>query len=298
MEIKAFYEKENLLLQSPMSGVQCPESAFCPMSNVYCLMSDFSDFMHFRYYASTMGRFLKPDNLIPDITNPQNWNAYSYVKGNPVNFNDPTGHEEKTFDMTNKPQGAGMSASNPITGEPDDEKEAVLPTDQPKKVGDDLFKLTLDVSALAAIATDKAANPTLTQSAAKTAKDWGLVLKQPEFKAAGKILGGVGAILDTISSIKNVRCAPPAGIALTSKERISLYTDIAIGIAIVGTAAVLEGPSICISSLLLVPAAFKLGTDVGKLVNSGLPYIPSEAAESKLNSNIKIPNQRWPGVFF
>jgi len=39
-----------------------------------------------------MGRFLKPDNLIPDITNPQNWNAYTYVKGNPVNFNDPSGH--------------------------------------------------------------------------------------------------------------------------------------------------------------------------------------------------------------
>ncbi|NMB99394.1 MAG: RHS repeat-associated core domain-containing protein [Thermoanaerobaculaceae bacterium] len=50
------------------------------------------DYMHFRFYASSMGRFLKPDNLIPDITNPQNWNAYTYVKGNPVNFNDPSGH--------------------------------------------------------------------------------------------------------------------------------------------------------------------------------------------------------------
>jgi RHS repeat-associated protein len=50
------------------------------------------DYMHFRFYASAMGRFLKPDNLIPDITNPQNWNAYSYVKGNPVNFNNPSGH--------------------------------------------------------------------------------------------------------------------------------------------------------------------------------------------------------------
>ncbi len=50
------------------------------------------DYMHFRFYASSMGRFLKPDNIIPDITNPQNWNAYTYVKGNPVNFNDPSGH--------------------------------------------------------------------------------------------------------------------------------------------------------------------------------------------------------------
>jgi RHS repeat-associated protein len=25
----------------------------------------------------------------------QNWNAYSYVKGNPVNYNDPSGHFQK-----------------------------------------------------------------------------------------------------------------------------------------------------------------------------------------------------------
>ena len=84
--------RENLFLQSPMSGVQCPESAFCPMSNVYCLMSDFPDYMHFRYYASTMGRFLKPDNIVPNAANPQSWNLYSYVNGNPVNYNDPSGH--------------------------------------------------------------------------------------------------------------------------------------------------------------------------------------------------------------
>jgi hypothetical protein len=39
-----------------------------------------------------MGRFLKPDNIIPNPANPQSWNLYSYVNGNPVNFNDPSGH--------------------------------------------------------------------------------------------------------------------------------------------------------------------------------------------------------------
>ncbi|MGC8758242.1 MAG: RHS repeat-associated core domain-containing protein, partial [Caldisericaceae bacterium] len=50
------------------------------------------DYMHFRFYASSIGRFLKPDNIIPNVYNPQSWNLYSYVNGNPVNFNDPLGH--------------------------------------------------------------------------------------------------------------------------------------------------------------------------------------------------------------
>ena len=50
------------------------------------------DYMHFRYYGSNIGRFMKPDNLSGNLGNPQSWNLYSYVHGNPVNFNDPTGH--------------------------------------------------------------------------------------------------------------------------------------------------------------------------------------------------------------
>jgi hypothetical protein len=35
---------------------------------------------------------LQPDSLIPDLTNPQAWNRYSYAGNRPVNFNDLTGH--------------------------------------------------------------------------------------------------------------------------------------------------------------------------------------------------------------
>jgi len=50
------------------------------------------DYAHYRYYGSSMGRFMKPDNIPGNLANPQSWNLYSYVHGNPVNFNDPTGH--------------------------------------------------------------------------------------------------------------------------------------------------------------------------------------------------------------
>jgi RHS repeat-associated protein len=50
------------------------------------------DYMHFRYLGVGLGRFMRPDNINGSMGNPQSWNLYSYVHGNPVNFNDPTGH--------------------------------------------------------------------------------------------------------------------------------------------------------------------------------------------------------------
>ncbi|MCX7831274.1 MAG: hypothetical protein N2445_09510, partial [Acidobacteria bacterium] len=52
-----------------------------------------------------MGRFLKPDNVIPNASNPQSWNLYSYVNSNPVNMNDPTGHQGE--DSAKLPQSGG-----------------------------------------------------------------------------------------------------------------------------------------------------------------------------------------------
>ena len=101
------------------------------------------DYMHFTYYSSSIGRFLKPDNIIPDITNPQNWNAYSYVKGNPVNYNDPSGHDnpdpiEQSVKVNTSTGNA--PTSNASAPPPNDSQNLEMKTKlaEPKKVGDEL----------------------------------------------------------------------------------------------------------------------------------------------------------------
>ncbi len=49
------------------------------------------DYMHARFYGSSIGRFLRPDPINGNPANPQSWNLYSYVRNNPVNATDPTG---------------------------------------------------------------------------------------------------------------------------------------------------------------------------------------------------------------
>jgi hypothetical protein len=39
-----------------------------------------------------LNQFTQPDTIIPDLSNPQSWNRYSYVTNRPVVANDPTGH--------------------------------------------------------------------------------------------------------------------------------------------------------------------------------------------------------------
>ena len=47
---------------------------------------------HARLYDPALGRFISPDSVVPDPTNPQALNRYSYVYNNPLRYTDPTGH--------------------------------------------------------------------------------------------------------------------------------------------------------------------------------------------------------------
>jgi RHS repeat-associated protein len=52
------------------------------------------DYMHARYYAPYLGRFLSVDPYLDGektMRNPQMWNRYAYVTNNPLRYTDPTG---------------------------------------------------------------------------------------------------------------------------------------------------------------------------------------------------------------
>jgi len=63
-------------------------------------------------YSPKLGRFLSPDTIVPGAANPQAYNRYSYVLGNPLKYIDPSGHgqcqtEEDCADMGTTPMGTG-----------------------------------------------------------------------------------------------------------------------------------------------------------------------------------------------
>jgi hypothetical protein len=39
-----------------------------------------------------LNRFTQPDSIVPNPSNSQDWDRYSYVRNNPIRFIDPTGH--------------------------------------------------------------------------------------------------------------------------------------------------------------------------------------------------------------
>ncbi len=49
-------------------------------------------FYQARYYDPKLGRFIQPDPIVQDPTDPQCLNRYSYVRNNPINFVDPSGY--------------------------------------------------------------------------------------------------------------------------------------------------------------------------------------------------------------
>ncbi|MBN4064538.1 RHS repeat-associated core domain-containing protein [Dehalococcoides mccartyi] len=49
-------------------------------------------FYNARYLEPGIGRFISPDSIIPNPSDPRDHNRYTYVRNNPLKYTDPTGH--------------------------------------------------------------------------------------------------------------------------------------------------------------------------------------------------------------
>jgi RHS repeat-associated protein len=92
------------------SGTPCYQATFTPYgeeqaTQTTCQQNNYKftgferdaetglDYAFARYYDSRLGRFLNPDPLGGDISNPQSLNRYAYVANDPANFVDPSGQK-------------------------------------------------------------------------------------------------------------------------------------------------------------------------------------------------------------
>jgi hypothetical protein len=55
-------------------------------------------FYNARYYDPNTAKFVSPDIIIPKIETPASLNRFSYVRNNPIKYNDPSGHCEGAED--------------------------------------------------------------------------------------------------------------------------------------------------------------------------------------------------------
>jgi RHS repeat-associated protein len=49
-------------------------------------------FYNARWVDPVLGRFTSPDSIVPNPGNPLDWDRYSYVRNNPINYRDPSGN--------------------------------------------------------------------------------------------------------------------------------------------------------------------------------------------------------------
>jgi len=88
IEISAFYPFGRTQTANPQAGFQVSRrftgQILDAESGLY--------YCNARYYDPELGRFIQADTIIPDLSNPQSYNRYSYCINNPLRYTDPTGH--------------------------------------------------------------------------------------------------------------------------------------------------------------------------------------------------------------
>jgi RHS repeat-associated protein len=263
------------------------------------------DNFHFRSYASTMGRFLSPDNLPGTPLNPQSFNLYAYVHGNPVNYNDPTGHWAAGL-----PPGSTDYYGDPFGG------LNFAPTGG-------IFEPMTTVDALAESATGNQSTQSTTQPAAQDKQDpkptagqqgtknfetavgvanvvheVGKKLEKvgPEMEkeeehlvgdaaktcpAVGVGLTAVAMGMDAVTIKKDVFTPNDMGSGLSPQVRDEILQNLAVNLIGLGISAALEPETGGLATIPVGMTGMAVGTDMGKLINAyGKPFT---VVDPKLN---------------
>ena len=89
-EVNVWYPFGRIQTAGPQAGFQVSRrftgQVFDAESGLY--------YYNARYYDPELGRFIQPDDIIPDFGNPQSYNRYSYCRNNPWTCTDPSGHDD------------------------------------------------------------------------------------------------------------------------------------------------------------------------------------------------------------
>jgi RHS repeat-associated protein len=181
-----------------------------------------NDYMHFRFFSASMGRFQKPDsNFDSPLSNPQGWNLYSYVKGNPVNFNDPTGHAAS--DPTNNT--ANVQGESTHTPEEEKEKQEALAKLRARERADEMADLMQGPRAFHAAV---ALSPVQGIGSASTLSNLGQTMggRGSSQSRASMLVGEVGPISDFILSFLESFIHPvPAGLVADTVDQSHMFAD-------------------------------------------------------------------------
>jgi RHS repeat-associated protein len=77
--------------KSPYAAVTSTDFGYTGQRKLDSGMGGIMDYKA-RMYSPYINRFLQPDSVIPNLYNPQSLNRFSYVRNNPINYSDPSGH--------------------------------------------------------------------------------------------------------------------------------------------------------------------------------------------------------------